>query len=285
MNAKDFSLLVATVVIVACVPVFSLRCPVRSSNEADVYKVQERLDKLTTSLKDKLFTSQAHSHKRTVGGKTTEDVYDYTLKVCTPDNDFRAAYQVDVGKGNSKRVVIGQSNASYALGGTDWILIVYGDGQKYKSYCDKESRETWVKVICDKSGADTKLKVLEESRWRNDDKTKIGCYYLLELNHKAVCSAKESKLSGGAIFCIILFSLAVAYLLFGFLFQRFAKGAKGWEQIPNYTFWRKVGNMSADGCDFVCRRPDRPTGSYKGMADALDIDTSDDEHDDHLLPM
>ena len=34
----------------------------------------------------------------------------------------------------------------------DWILLIYKDGTKYKSYCDGQSREAWVKLVCEKSG-------------------------------------------------------------------------------------------------------------------------------------
>ena len=34
----------------------------------------------------------------------------------------------------------------------DWMLLIYKDGEKYNSYCDKQSREAWVKIVCDKTG-------------------------------------------------------------------------------------------------------------------------------------
>jgi len=48
-----------------------------------------------------------------------------------------------------------------------------------------------------------------------------------------------------------LVSLFAAYLLFGFLYQRFVLHAKGFEQIPNFSFWKKCGNMSAVSCFFI----------------------------------
>ena len=47
-----------------------------------------------------------------------------------------------------------------------------------------------------------------------------------------------------------LISLFAAYLIFGFLYQRFVAQAKGFEQIPNFAFWKKVGNMSAVSIKF-----------------------------------
>ncbi|XP_065060904.1 cation-dependent mannose-6-phosphate receptor-like isoform X2 [Rhopilema esculentum] len=259
----------------------SLRCPKRSSSEKDIYKVNERLNKITSDLSDKNFVSEDHKHTRE--GSSDTDVYDYTLQLCTTDDKYGAVYQID--KTQNKKTLLGMSNASFALGGTNLILIVFKDGKQYNSFCDKQKREAWLQIVCDKSGKKPQFKVIEESRWKNGSPKK-GCYYLFELNHKDACSPEESKgLGGGAIFMIVMVSLFAAYLGFGFLYQRFVRGAKGVEQMPNYTFWRAFGNLTADGCDFVCRRPDHPASHYKGMADALDIDTSDDEKDDHLLPM
>ena len=35
--------------------------------------------------------------------------------------------------------------------------------------------------------------------------------------------------------------------------MRLVRGARGIDQIPNRDLWRKLGNLSADGCDFCCR--------------------------------
>ena len=41
------------------------------------------------------------------------------------------------------------------------------------------------------------------------------------------------------------FGLIGSYILFGFLYQRIVNEAKGREQIPNFSFWKKLGNLSA----------------------------------------
>ena len=35
------------------------------------------------------------------------------------------------------------------------------------------------------------------------------------------------------------------YLIGGFIYQRLVVGAKGWEQLPNYSFWQDFGNLQA----------------------------------------
>ena len=40
-------------------------------------------------------------------------------------------------------------------------------------------------------------------------------------------------------------TVIVAYLFFGFIYNRFILGAKGMEQFPNISFWRDFGNLEA----------------------------------------
>lgn len=42
--------------------------------------------------------------------------------------------------------------------------------------------------------------------------------------------------------------------MLGIAYRRIMTGAQGIEQIPHYQFWRDLGNLQADGCDFVCRK-------------------------------
>uniref|UniRef100_H3DLT1 Mannose-6-phosphate receptor (cation dependent) n=2 Tax=Tetraodon nigroviridis TaxID=99883 RepID=H3DLT1_TETNG len=81
------------------------------------------------------------------------------------------------------------------------------------------------------------------------------------------------------------FSLLTVYLIGGFLYQRLIVGAKGMEQFPNYAFWVEVGNLAADGCDFVCRSRNREeVPAYRGVS-SEPSEEDQEERDDHLLPM
>lgn len=113
-----------------------------------------------------------------------------------------------------------------------------------------------------------------------------NCYYLFELDTTAVCPAVSSKLSAGSIVLIVVISSLTVYIIGGFLYQRLVVGAKGVEQFPNFAFWSEIGNLSADGCDFVCRsrgnREEPPT--YRGVG-TEPLGEEPEERDDHLLPM
>ena len=49
----------------------------------------------------------------------------------------------------------------------------------------------------------------------------------------------------GPFFLCRLIVTGSVYLLLGFLYQRFVVGAKGLEQIPNFTFWMNFGSLQA----------------------------------------
>lgn len=260
----------------------------------DRFKTQERFDALKEKIYGKEFKVQ-HQHKTEGRGQKVGDEYEYVFSLCGK-NGKAAITQRDVTDTNKDPINVALfDNSSMVFGGADWLMLEYHNGHPYttKHHCNGARREAMIYVRCEKEGKSPQLILIEEARFNSHpkaadetfDKTQESrnCYYLFELNHPAVCSVNKN-LSGGAIFVIIVFSLAAAYLLFGFLYQRFIVGAKGWDQIPNFPFWKKVGNASADGCDFVCRREERAS-TYKGMADALDIDSSDDDKDDGLLPM
>uniref|UniRef100_A0A3B3QCC0 Mannose-6-phosphate receptor (cation dependent) n=1 Tax=Paramormyrops kingsleyae TaxID=1676925 RepID=A0A3B3QCC0_9TELE len=123
------------------------------------------------------------------------------------------------------------------------------------------------------------LAIILEERERVKD-----CFYLFELDSSAVCPPVSSKLSLGSI--LLGFSCLAVYMIGGFLYQRLVVGAKGMEQFPNISFWQEIGNLSADGCDFVCRsrgsREEPPT--YRGVA-TEPLGEESEERDDHLLPM
>jgi cation-dependent mannose-6-phosphate receptor len=73
--------------------------------------------------------------------------------------------------------------------------------------------------------------------------------------------------------------LASAYLIGGFLFMRIKRGARGIDQIPHLEMWRKLGNLSADGCDYCCRC--NTNASRTGYF--FDESTSDMRGDDDIL--
>lgn len=212
----------------------------------------------------------------------TDESYTYTLQLCGDAGGVSGAgvIQVDNKDKEKKPTVIGMYNATQAIGGSDWVMLIYGNGDTYKEHCSKEKRRAIVMISCDRKTDMGQLEVVLEDRNRTEQ-----CFYLFELDSSAVCPAIESKLSTGSILLIIGASLVAVYLIGGFLYQRLIVGAKGMEQIPNYAFWLEVGNLTADGCDFVCRsrkRDDSP--AYRGApSDALAEEP--EERDDHLLPM
>lgn len=211
--------------------------------------------------------------------KVAEEDYTYVFQVCGDADGMKDAGVVQRGK-DGKQVLIGNYTSAQAFRGTDWILLIYQGGEKYHDHCSKESRKAMIMISCDRSKAAGQLTVVLEDRVRETD-----CFYLFEMDSSAVCPVIESRLSTGSVLLIVCCCCLAVYLISGFLYQRLIVGAKGVEQFPNYGFWTELGNLSADGCDFVCRtrgsREEPPT--YRGVS--TEPSEEPEERDDHLLPM
>ncbi|XP_013783625.1 cation-dependent mannose-6-phosphate receptor-like isoform X2 [Limulus polyphemus] len=168
------------------------------------------------------------------------------------------------------------------MGGTDWILLSYSNGDPYSQHCKQTNRTTNIMIVCDPVNLKGKFQILEERK-----KKETGyCYYLFELSSSIACTITPVKkgLSSGSIFCIIFFTLIGIYFSVGFLYKRLVIGAKGIEQVPNYSFWKDFGNLQADGCDFICRcGPRHEEHAYRGIDDQLPKE--EDDRDDQLLAM
>uniref|UniRef100_A0A3P8X3I4 Cation-dependent mannose-6-phosphate receptor n=2 Tax=Cynoglossus semilaevis TaxID=244447 RepID=A0A3P8X3I4_CYNSE len=212
---------------------------------------------------------------------TAGESYTYVFQLCGDAGGVPGAgiIQVD-SKGDAKKTtVIGMYNATQAFGGDDLMMLIYQNGEAYDSHCSKENRRAFVMISCnrDKVG---QLEVLLEERERQQD-----CFYLFKLESSSICPALPSGLSTGSILLIIMICFLAIYLVGGFLYQRLIVGAKGVEQFPNHNFWVEVGNLSADGCDFVCRSRSREEPSaYTGLP-SEPVEEEPEERDDHLLPM
>ncbi|XP_038140375.1 cation-dependent mannose-6-phosphate receptor [Cyprinodon tularosa] len=207
--------------------------------------------------------------------------YRYVFQVCGNAGGVPGAGVIQINlKAQEKPTVIGRYDSTKAIGGSDWVMLIYSNGDPYDNHCNKEPRKAIIMISCDKNTEAGKLTVvLEDNKKQND------CFYLFEMDSSAVCPVVQSRLSAGSIILIIGFCLVAIYLIGGFLYQRLIVGAKGMEQFPNYAFWVEVGNLTADGCDFVCRSRNREEApAYRGVTSEA-LEEEPEERDDHLLPM
>ncbi|KAM9405136.1 cation-dependent mannose-6-phosphate receptor isoform 1-T1 [Salvelinus alpinus] len=209
--------------------------------------------------------------------KSVKESYTYKFQVCGDAGKTVGAGLVQMGKSET---VLGLYTATQAIGGSDWVMLIYSNGTKYDAHCSKEMRKAIVMISCNRGVEMGKLEVVLEERERDTD-----CFYLFELDSSAVCPALPSQLSAGSIILIIGFVLLSVYLICGFLYQRLIVGAKGLQQFPNYVFWTQVGNLAADGCNFVFRTQgtEEEPPTYRGVS--TEPEEQPEERDDHLLPM
>ncbi|XP_019948655.1 cation-dependent mannose-6-phosphate receptor isoform X2 [Paralichthys olivaceus] len=208
--------------------------------------------------------------------------YTYIFQLCGDAGGVPGAgvIQVDSKGTEKKTTVIGTYNATQAIGGGDWVMLIYRNGDTYNVHCSKEKRKAFIMISCNRKVDMGQLEVLREEREREQD-----CFYLFKMDSSAVCPDPPSNLSTGSILLIIGVCLLAVYLIGGFLYQRLIVGAKGMEQFPNYAFWVEFGNLTADGCDFVCRSQNREDSpAYRAVAPES-LEEEQEERDDHLLPM
>uniref|UniRef100_A0A1A8BRR6 Cation-dependent mannose-6-phosphate receptor n=1 Tax=Nothobranchius kadleci TaxID=1051664 RepID=A0A1A8BRR6_NOTKA len=209
-----------------------------------------------------------------------EDSYTYVFQLCGDAGGVPEAGVIQVNKKTNKMTSIGLYTKTQVIGGNQWVLLIYNDGEKYDNHCGQEKRRAMIMISCNKNADVGELKVFPEDRERGNN-----CYYFFELDSSAACPVESSQLSAGSILLIIAFCLVAVYLIGGFLYQRLIVGAKGMEQFPNYAFWVEVGNLTADGCDFVCRSRNREESpAYRGVTTDA-VEEEPEERDDHLLPM
>lgn len=216
----------------------------------------------------------------TVDVKTEKEDYSYVFQICGDVVDVPGAgiVQVERKKTGTQSTMIGTYNYTQIIGGSEWLMLSYKNPSKFER-CTKPVSQAIVMITCNTKTVGS-LRVLQENKERDSD-----CIYLFELESSAVCQTPQSRLGTGSILLIIAFCLLVVYLIGGFLYQRVVVGAKGLEQFPNYAFWVEVGNLTADGCDFVCRSRSREEASAYREVPADPLEEEADERDDHLLPM
>ncbi|XP_077680726.1 cation-dependent mannose-6-phosphate receptor isoform X2 [Eretmochelys imbricata] len=162
----------------------------------------------------------------------------------------------------------------------DWIMLIYKGGDSYGSHCHGEKRKAMIMISCNRKTLSSGFTLLSEEREKEQD-----CLYLFEMDSSLACPPEDSHLSIGSILLITFASLVAVYIIGGFLYQRLVVGAKGMEQFPHFTFWQDLGNLMADGCDFICRsKPQNAPAAYRGVGDDQ-LGEESEERDDHLLPM
>ncbi|XP_061863793.1 cation-dependent mannose-6-phosphate receptor isoform X2 [Colius striatus] len=213
--------------------------------------------------------------------KSKTENYVYQFRVCREvdtSQDFGGLVQTD-GQ-NGKTTVIGRINETQVFSGSDWIMLIYKGGDSYGRHCGGEKRRAVIMISCKRGVTASSFSIISEEREKTQD-----CFYLFEMDSDVACPAEDSHLSVGSILLITVTSLVAVYIVGGFLYQRLIVGAKGMEQFPHFSFWQDLGNLVADGCDFVCRSKPRSTpAAYRGVGDDQ-LGDEPEERDDHLLPM
>ncbi|EHB11234.1 Cation-dependent mannose-6-phosphate receptor [Heterocephalus glaber] len=218
------------------------------------------------------------SFQSTVGQGS--DTYMYVFRVCREASNHSSGAGLVQINSNGKETVVGRLNETHIFNGSNWIMLIYKGGDEYDNHCGKEQRRAVVMISCNRRTLADNFNPVSEERGKVQD-----CFYLFEMDSSLACSPEVSHLSVGSILLVTFASLVAVYIIGGFLYQRLVVGAKGMEQFPHLAFWQDLGNLVADGCDFVCRsKPRSVPAAYRGVGDDQ-LGEESEERDDHLLPM
>uniref|UniRef100_A0A1B6JUC5 MRH domain-containing protein n=1 Tax=Homalodisca liturata TaxID=320908 RepID=A0A1B6JUC5_9HEMI len=176
--------------------------------------------------------------------------FTYTVMICSEISKNQPNAAATKGHGGDKNsLVIGRFNDTHIVGGSEWILLTYasGDVLNKSDHCNNTAMRTSIMITCNR-GSNQVLFALD------DDDAVGDCQVTFTLKTPVVCSNTPHGLSKGSVFCVLVVTGGMMYLIMGVAYRRIMTGAQGIEQIPHYYFWRDLGNLQADGCNFVCRK-------------------------------
>lgn len=77
------------------------------------------------------------------------------------------------------------------------------------------------------------------------------CAYLFVVRSQHACAgvqpSKPGSVGPGGVFAIIMVIAILVYFLGGVFYQRNVANARGWRQLPNYTFWAGIWSFISVG--------------------------------------
>lgn len=73
------------------------------------------------------------------------------------------------------------------------------------------------------------------------------CAYLFVVRSQHACAgvqpSKPGSVGPGGVFAIIMIIAIIVYFAGGVFYQRNVTNARGWRQLPNYSFWAGIWNF------------------------------------------
>lgn len=121
--------------------------------------------------------------------------------------------------------------------------LTFTNGAKCKTGFSEKDRTVLMKFTCDDSKSERKFSILEE----------VECSYEIDIATKFACPGGGSDgISGGAIVLIIIFSVALVYVLAGCIIcvAKFGKPF-GMEACPQKDFWCALPGLYVAGLKFT----------------------------------
>lgn len=133
-----------------------------------------------------------------VMGQDQKFRYDIGICIEGPESSEGARYKgvavlqtEKVGGIDGTKKIIGKYTNTKIIKGTNWVLLEYGDGDRYSSHCGMEARRALIFITCDESipiGQET-IRLVEEFY---DGTGTNDCYYLFEMQSSVTCQKAAS---------------------------------------------------------------------------------------------
>eukprot|EP01006_Ploeotia_vitrea_P033790 TRINITY_DN65642_c1_g1_i1.p1 TRINITY_DN65642_c1_g1~~TRINITY_DN65642_c1_g1_i1.p1 ORF type:complete len:273 (-),score=126.76 TRINITY_DN65642_c1_g1_i1:84-866(-) len=191
-----------------------------------------------------------------------DNLYWYEMNICAVVNEVSTCQQkggmaCQFNVSNHDQVIASMALWKGATTTVQWSKIDSGVSGLWSNgdICDVQGadvkRTLKLDLVC---GEENKIKSIE-----NIPPTPEKCQADVTFTTPAVCGhggppAKSGGLSGGWVFCIILWSVTFVYCGLGCIYNRTQKGASGKEVIPHVAFWGALPGLVKDGCSFTVRK-------------------------------
>jgi len=194
-------------------------------------------------------------------GRASDGKYTYLLNVCESVNCSHEASAIC----QFKNGVAEASLANYAAKPVpywqlinqndphDGVRLVFNNGDPCYDLVPPRPRTVNLNFVCDQNeGIGGNYTVTEDGvcQYSVFLPTSLGCPTIVPPPLPPINPPKNS-LSGGSIFLIVFFVLAVAYVFAGCVYNRAVIGKVGMEACPQFAFWRTVPTLVGDGCRYT----------------------------------
>lgn len=76
--------------------------------------------------------------------------YTYIFQLCGDAGGVAGVGVIQIDNKKLTKTVIGRYNSTKVIGGSDWVMLIYENGDNYGSHCSKQKRKAIIMISCDR---------------------------------------------------------------------------------------------------------------------------------------